>query len=376
GRFRGKRRLRAEDGADGSGNNRHGRDGEDLVLSVPPGTVVKEVRGDKETVLADLARPGQRVTVASGGRGGWGNTRFKSSTNQAPKIAQRGEPGEEKTIVLEMRLIADVGIIGYPNAGKSTLLAAASHAKPKIADYPFTTLEPVLGVVEVGSRSFVMAEIPGLIEGAHLGRGLGHDFLRHAMRTRIFVHLLSGTSASPLDDMLKVNRELALFDPELGRRRQIVAVNKIDLPEVRARLAEIQASLAGHGITPWLISAATGEGVAALMQELARALEAESRPAPEEREVAPVAVFRPAGVRARFKVSRIGDEFIIEAPELERLHGGPNTGREELIWQLDYQLRRLGIDRALERAGAQAGARLRLGDFTWEWVPKLRKKQK
>ena len=173
-------------------------------------------------------------------KGGWGNTHFVSSTNQAPHIAQKGEPGEEHSILLEMRLIADVGIIGYPNAGKSTLLAAATAARPKIDSYPFTTIEPVLGVVEVGQESFVMAEIPGLIEGAHLGRGLGHDFLRHALRTKILIHLISGSSASPVEDMMRVNEELALFDPALARKPQIVALNKIDLPEVQARLKEIK----------------------------------------------------------------------------------------------------------------------------------------
>ncbi len=240
-RYRQRKLQRAENGHNGSGSRKHGKDGEDLVLLVPPGTIVTEKTEDgTEVLLADLEKSGDKVLVAKGGKGGWGNTHFKSSTNQAPRIAQRGATGEEQTIRMEMRLIADVGIIGYPNAGKSTLLAAASAARPKVASYPFTTIEPVLGVVELGLDSFVMAEIPGLIEGAHLGRGLGHEFLRHAMRTKIFIHLISGTSESPIDDMLHVNEELDMFDASLLRKKQLIALNKIDLPEVQERLDVIK----------------------------------------------------------------------------------------------------------------------------------------
>ncbi len=230
-RFKPKALFRAEVGARGGSNKKHGRAGEDLILSVPPGTVVSQETTDGETILmADLENPGDNIKAARGGKGGWGNVHYTSSTNQAPHIAQKGEPGEELTILLEMRLLADVGIVGYPNAGKSTLLTAASAARPKIADYPFTTIEPVLGVVEVDRERFVMAEIPGLIQGAHLGKGLGHDFLRHVLRTKVLIHLISGSSASPIEDMVFVNEELAMFDPDLARKPQVVAVNKIDLP--------------------------------------------------------------------------------------------------------------------------------------------------
>ncbi|MDP2932061.1 MAG: Obg family GTPase CgtA, partial [Chloroflexota bacterium] len=193
--FKRKRFFRAADGENGSGSRKHGKRGVDLVITVPPGTMV--ALKTSGAIIADLVEPGQQVVIARGGKGGWGNARFASPSNQAPRIAHKGEPGEEKSIVLELKLIADVGIIGFPNVGKSSLLAAASAARPEIADYPFTTREPVLGVVNVGGKSFVLAEIPGLIEDAHLGRGLGHDFLRHAARTRVFIHLLDGTSASP-----------------------------------------------------------------------------------------------------------------------------------------------------------------------------------
>ena len=191
---------------------------------------------------------------------------FASSTNQAPQIAQRGEAGETISLVLEMRLIADIGIIGYPNVGKSTLLAAASAAKPKIASYPFTTIEPILGVVEVGQQSFVLAEIPGLLEGAHLGHGLGHDFLRHMARTRVLINMVDASSASPVEDMMQVNAELSLFDSALIQKPQLVAVNKIDLPEAQTRLAETRKAFAEVGIKVYLISAATGKGVTKLME--------------------------------------------------------------------------------------------------------------
>ena len=240
--FKQKRFYRANDGKDGRGKRQHGKKGENLVLTVPVGTMVlskTQIGGDD--LIADLEQPGQQAVVVKGGEGGLGNIHFASSTNQAPQIAQKGEVGEENSIILELRLIADVGIIGYPNVGKSTLLAAVSAAKPKIASYPFTTREPILGVAEVGPEGLVLAEIPGLIDGAHLGRGLGHDFLRHIVRTKILIHLIDGGSASPVEDMIRVNAELSLFDSALAQKPQLVAVNKIDLPQVQVQLAGTRA---------------------------------------------------------------------------------------------------------------------------------------
>lgn len=366
-RYRQKRLHRAESGRAGSGNKKHGRDGEHLILNVPPGTLVTALEGEEKVLIADLEKPGSELVVVKGGRGGWGNTHFTSSTNQAPKISQRGETGEEKDILLDMRLIADVGIIGYPNAGKSTLLAAASAAKPKVADYPFTTLEPVLGVVEIGMENFIMAEIPGLIAGAHSGRGLGQDFLRHAMRTKILIHLLSGTAASPIDDMLKVNEELALFDTALARKPQIVVINKIDLPEVQERLSGIKSELAAAGIKAWDISAAIGQGVPTLMKEAMKVLKAEADEGKVITEELPVKVFKPQPREPRVKVTRVGDEFIVSAPDLERIKGGAGVSPTELRWQLDYQFKRLGIDKALEKAGVKTGDKIRCGELSWEW---------
>lgn len=366
-RYRQRRLRKAEKGEPGGGRKCHGKNGVDLILEVPAGTIVtvKDENG-AETRLADLGAPGEEVIVAKGGRGGRANVHFASSTNQAPHIAQRGEPGTEAVIGLEMRLIADVGIIGYPNAGKSTLLAAASAAKPKIADYPFTTLEPILGVVETGTTSFVMAEIPGLIEGAHEGRGLGHDFLRHAMRTRMFVHVIAGDTGSPVNDMLQVNRELHEFDPELATRPQVVAVNKTDLDTVRERLPELRKIMKGAKVPAHFIAASTGDGVAALVEAVGERLEELHVEAEEE--PAEVKVFRPQPRRERYSFVREEDgSFTVSAPELERLYVAPGAGAGELRRQMTFQLQRMGAARDLEKAGIQLGDTVRCGEISWTW---------
>jgi GTP-binding protein len=363
-RYRQKRAYKAAPGQNGRGVRRHGRNGADIVLPVPPGTVVT-VAGDDDVISADLEKAGDEVVAAAGGKGGWGNVHYKSSTNQAPRIAQRGEAGQQRTVRLELRLIADVGIIGYPNAGKSTLLASASAARPRVAEYPFTTLEPVLGMVNIGDNEFVMAEIPGLIEGAHAGRGLGHEFLRHARRTRVFIHLVNGQSASPAADMIQLNEELGRYDPALLRQPQVVAVNKIDLPEVQARLEEVRGELEAAGVRAYCISAATGQGVAKLLAASAALL---VKPTVEKKPgAAPGKVFHPRPREAKIEVSRAGDGFVIAAPELERIYAGSDVGPGELRWQLNYRLKRLGADKALEKAGARPGDKIRCGDLTWEW---------
>ena len=360
--FKQKRFYRAADGENGKGKKKHGRKGEDLILTVPIGTVVwhKTQIGD-DALIADFEQPGQRVVVARGGKGGLGNTHFASSTNQAPQIAQKGEAGEENSIVLELRLIADIGIIGFPNVGKSTLLVAASAARPKIASYPFTTREPVLGVVEVGQQRFVLAEIPGLIDGAHLGRGLGHDFLRHIARTKMLIHLIDGSSVSPLEDMRQVNDELKLFDSALAQKPQLVVVNKIDLPEVQARLAQLKDAFAEAGAMPFFISAATGEGVSALMAEAMKVL-AEVAVKVKAGERLPRKVFRPQPRTTGARVHKEGDTFVVVAPELERMVARPGVSH-----QLKRQLSRLGVSRALEKAGVKPGDRVRCGNLEWEW---------
>ena len=365
--FSRKRFYRAAAGKDGRGKRKHGKKGENLLLAVPAGTVVSyktQIGGD--ALEADLEQPGQQAVVAKGGKGGLGNTHFTSSTNQAPELAQKGEPGEENSIILEMRLIADVGIIGYPNVGKSTLLAAASAARPKIASYPFTTREPILGVVEVGQRSFVLAEIPGLIDGAHLGRGLGHDFLRHIVRTKILIHLIDGSSASPVENMIQVNAELGLFDSALAQKPQLIVVNKIDLSQVQARLAEIQDAFSSVGTTPLFVSAATGEGVAELMAETLKALHSVTVDGGASEKI-PMKVFRPQPRSIGSRVHKEGDTFVVVAPELERIVARTDVTGPEVRWQLKRQLARLGVSKALERAGIKPGDRVRCGNLEWDW---------
>jgi len=289
-RFR--RHYRAGRGGHGKGKNQHGRKGEDLALKVPRGTVVR--CKDTGEVLADLTEEGVRVLVARGGRGGWGNAHFATSTNRAPRIAQKGEPGEGRWLVLDLKLIADVGLVGKPNVGKSTLLSRVSAARPKIAEYPFTSTEPVLGVVELGCHSFVLADIPGLIEGAHRGRGLGHEFLRHIERTRILIHLLDGKATNPLSDLEEITKELELFNPELLIKPQLVAVNKIDLPSVRKHLPQLKESLAQQDRPLFFISALTGEGVPELLARVSNLLaQAQEQPEEPERPAEGFKVFRP-----------------------------------------------------------------------------------
>jgi len=366
-KFRQKRLYRAGDGKNGRGQKKHGRNGEDVVLTVPVGTIVaQKTQVSDDALLADLEEPGQQVAVAKGGKGGLGNTRFSSATSQAPRIAQRGEAGAESSIILELRLIADVGIIGYPNVGKSTLLAAASAARPKIAGYPFTTREPVLGVVEVGKQSFVLAEIPGLIADAHLGRGLGHDFLRHTVRTKMLIHLVDGSAESPVEDMMRVNTELSLFDSSLVQKPQLVAVNKIDLPPVQARLTELETAFRDAGIKVLFVSAETGENVAELMAETAKILGQMAVEGEAGKRVIKK-VFRPQPKVSGASVHKEGDTFVIAAPEVERLVAEGGVISPEVRRQLKRRLARLGVSRALAKAGIKTGDKVRCGTLEWEW---------
>lgn len=282
-----QKQYRAGRGEHGRGKDQHGRRGEDRVIAVPVGTVIRDARTGE--ILVDLKAPGERVVVATGGRGGKGNAHFVSSTNRSPRQAQPGLSGEERELDIELRLLADVGIIGLPNVGKSTLIAAISAARPKIADYPFTTLVPNLGVVTYGEgKSFVVADIPGLIEGAHRGEGLGHKFLKHVSRTSLLIHLLDASNIreqDPLADWVAINRELKLFDPALAEKPQIIVANKIDLPEGRAKLQLLERLLAPALIPFCAISAVTGEGLLELKRLIGVRLE-EAKTDKGERRVA------------------------------------------------------------------------------------------
>ncbi len=363
----GRRRVyRAEHGLGGQGSDKHGRNGEDLVLKVPPGTQVSEISAETDTVFrGDLTEHGQRLLVARGGIGGWGNARFATSVHQAPRIAQKGQAGEEVRLRLDLKLLADVGIVGLPNAGKSTLLAQVSAARPKIGDYPFTTIEPSLGVVDVGWQRFVMADIPGLIEGASAGVGLGLDFLRHIERTRLILHLVDGSSPDPLADMQTVNAELLEYGHGLQERPQIVAVNKVDRPDVKANVEHIKERFAAAGLAPFVISAAGGVGVAELMEVIAGTLpEIEAAEGRVPQEETRLEVLRPLEGRLRivpengaFRV--LGDREVAFA---EMMPLESDEGRAE-VWR---RFQRWGVTGALKRAGAKTGDRVRLGQVELE----------
>jgi len=267
--------IRAKNGLNGSGNNRTGKGADDIVMKVPGGTVIKDFETGE--IIADLIASGQTICIAKGGKGGRGNAHFVSSTHQSPREAEDGEPGEEKTLILELKLLADVGLVGYPNAGKSTLLSRISHAKPKIADYPFTTLNPILGQVRVGEgKSFVVADLPGLIENAHQGIGLGHEFLRHIERTKVLIHIVDIApldGSDPVHNFEAINKELELYDPLLLERPQIVVLNKIDLLPTKRLPNKIKKELSGRGYEVLLISSLTGEGLKELLYTISQKLD-------------------------------------------------------------------------------------------------------
>jgi GTPase len=366
--FQHRRAFKAENGQGGMNKNKHGKDGANLVLQVPPGTLVylKSRFGD-EDLVADLESHGQEAVVARGGNGGFGNIHFATSTNQTPHIAQPGVSGQEVIAVLELRLIADVGIIGYPNVGKSSLLAALSAAKPKIADYPFTTLEPELGVVKVDSQSFVLAEIPGLIEGAHAGKGLGHEFLRHAMRTKALIHLVDGRSASPLDDMIRVNNELALFDAPLAKRPQVVAINKVDLPEVQTRVNELTSAFKEADITPIFISAYEKIGLSELVKATWKLLETANIREKILVPPTPTKIFRPKPVDRGVTVRRKGQYFILTDPAVERLLDKLDLENPEDLEEFNRNLDKFGINKMLKSSGVKNGDTIITGKMEWEW---------
>ncbi len=359
--FKKRAHFKAQSGQHGRGKKQAGKSGQDLYIPVPLGTVVRDANTGE--FIADLVEPGQKVLVAKGGKGGRGNAAFATPVNQAPRFAERGEPGQERWLYLELKLIADVGIVGVPNAGKSTLLAAVSAARPKIAPYPFTTLEPNLGVVTVGDYDFVLADIPGLIEGAHKGAGLGHKFLRHIERTRVIIHLLDGLSPNPLRDFEAINKELALFSERLAAKPQIVAFNKMDIPEVREKWPQVRDALveAGYGVYP--ISAATGEGVWELMKAVAALLQEMPKELPPlEEEIVPVTKKAPP-----FMVIKEGEVWRVTGQEVEKIAATVNWDQEEALALFHRKLEKLGVIRALRKMGIQDGDTVIIGNVELEW---------
>ncbi len=360
--FQHKHHFKAGKGANGGNFNRTGASGADLELEVAPGTIARDTATG--STIADLTLLGQRVVVAHGGRGGRGNARFKSSTNQAPRVAEKGAPGEEHWISLELKLIADVGIVGVPNAGKSTLLSVISAARPKIANYPFTTLSPNIGVAAVGDREIVFADIPGLVEGAHMGVGLGHSFLRHIQRTRLLVHLLDGEHDNPVGDYVQTNTELALYDPALAQKPQIVVLNKIDLPQAETALPRIRREIRRHGNTVMAVSAATHQGVRDLLNAVAQSLDTLPSEAPEIE----TPVFRPADDENAFKILREGQAYRVVGQRIERAAAMTYWEYDEAVERFQRILHVLGIAEALRAAGVAKGDTVLIGDYELEWA--------
>ncbi len=380
--FRYQPRYKAERGGHGQGGKRHGKNGEDRVIKVPVGTQVF----DDETgeLLVDLVEPGQRWLAARGGRGGRGNARFVTPQRQAPAFAEKGESGEERWLRLELKLLADVGLVGYPNAGKSTLISVISAARPKIADYPFTTLVPNLGVVSIEEgKSFVVADIPGLIEGAHAGVGLGHDFLRHVERTQVLAHIVDASGRegrSPVDDLRVIDRELEAYGAGLSERPQIIVANKMDLPEARENLPAIEAYGAERGREVIPISAVTGEGVRKLVFALWQEVEKARGIAAKEREQQAAEVqhtFRAAADRPErrrgprldeFEIRVEADGFVVEGEGIRNLLERLDFNHEGSLRYFQSLMARIGLNEALRRKGASHGDLVRIYDFEFEFM--------
>ena len=366
--FRYKRKYTAPNGADGEGGRRRGKNGEDLIILVPRGTVVRDA--DTNEIIKDMSDSADFV-LCKGGRGGWGNKHFATPTRQVPRFAKAGLPGESHDVVLELKLLADVGLVGFPNVGKSTLLSVTSNARPKIANYHFTTLFPNLGVIYVDEGvSFVMADIPGIIEGAADGLGLGHDFLRHIDRCRLLVHIVDVSGSEdrdPVEDFEKINAELAQYSPDLAARPMIVAANKLDLiPEGSDNLTRLKEYVTDLGYEFYEISAATHQGTRQLMQTVAAKL----------RELPPVTVYEPeyvkplaeAGEAEDLQIQQYDDLWVVSGPWLERLLGDINFEDYESRMYFDRQLRKSGLFDRLEAMGIQDGDTVSLYDLEFEYA--------
>lgn len=360
GDYRFTKSVAAKHGGAGARRDRTGRSGEDAILRVPPGTIVRDV-GTAQTV-ADLVAPGDEVVLARGGRGGRGNARFASSTRRVPRIAEDGQAGEERELELELKLIADVGLVGMPNAGKSSLLAALTRAKPKIAAYPFTTLSPNLGVLRLDYRELVVADIPGLIEGAHAGAGLGEEFLRHIERTRLLVHVIDASRPDPLADRATIEAELRAYGRDLATLPRIVALNKVDLPEAAARAADLRPRLGGD--VAFEVSALAGTGI----PELARGILAACPPRPQVEPAAP-AERRIAFTRSGrdWNVVREDGGFRISGDRVERLAAGMDWASPDAAAYFQQLLERSGIEQELRTLGIREGDTVRIGKLELEW---------
>ena len=361
--FRYKRKFVAADGENGGPSNMTGKSAKNLIVDVPPGTIIyDDLTGE---LLGDLVEAGEELRVCKGGRGGLGNQHFATARNQAPRTAEKGEPAEERNLRLELKLLADVGIVGVPNAGKSSFLAAVTNATPKIADYPFTTIEPNLGVANLDEEtSLILADIPGLIEGAHEGVGLGYAFLKHIQRTRVLIHVLDGMAEDALADFSQINSELALFDPALGKKPQIVAFNKVDLPDVKEKWTNLKKALSKKGFAVYAISTVTHENLKEVLWKAHELLQI----APEVEVVeTKIPLYKPQQDPRDFKVTREGDGWRVSGAAIER-------AADMTYWEHDGSVRRfhhlmvtLGVDEALRREGIENGDTVYIKDYELEW---------
>jgi GTP-binding protein len=361
-KFRHKGLFAADDGRRGGAKDQTGRSAENLVIEVPPGTIATDISTNE--VIADLTEAGQEIVILKGGRGGRGNTRFATSRNQAPRMAEKGEPGDEKTIHLELRLIADVGVIGMPNAGKSSFLAAVTNAKPKIADYAFTTLVPNLGVALIGDETIVLADIPGLIEGAHTGLGLGDTFLRHIQRTRVLIHLLDGSSDAPLADYSQINTELSLFDPELGNKPQVVVINKIDMPDVNQRKEELKSIFKSKGITIMFISALARTDLMPVLYKAKQVLEK----TPEVEINKEMPVYRPQSKERVYAIERTSKGWTVSGGAIERAAAMTYWENFSSVRRFQRIMDSMGIAEELKTRGVTEGDTVIIGEHELEWA--------
>ncbi len=361
--FRYKDRYIGDEGGKGGPSQMSGRYAKNTVIPVPPGTLVYDANtGD---LICDLTEIGQLFVIAKGGRGGRGNQHFATSAHQVPKMGERGEPGEERSLRLELKLIADVGIIGLPNVGKSSLLAAATNANPKIGDYPFTTLDPNLGVAELNmDTTLVLADIPGLVEGAHLGIGLGDAFLRHIQRTRVLIHVLDGMSEDILSDFSQTNSELALYDPHLAEKPQLVAVNKIDQPEVIERWPKIKRALEKRGYQVMSISALARTNVTELLWKATELLQK----APEAPAEEGMPIYRPNEDTRTFTIERTSKGWVVHSTALERAAAMTYWEYEGPVRRFQKLMATIGLEKALREAGIQEGDMVYIADYELEWT--------
>ncbi|WP_066194400.1 MULTISPECIES: GTPase ObgE [Gracilibacillus] len=369
--FRYQKHFKAKRGGNGMGKGMHGKNADPLVLHVPQGTTVKDVNSGE--VIADLLEHGQRAVIAKAGRGGRGNIRFATAKNPAPDISEKGEPGMERDIQIELKLIADVGLVGFPSVGKSTLLSTVSAARPKIADYHFTTLSPNLGVVDTADqRSFVLADLPGLIEGAHQGVGLGQQFLRHIERTRVILHVIDMAATEgrdPYQDFLTINNELAAYDPSLLERPMIIAANKMDLPEAEEQLALFKEQLTEKDYPIFPISTVTNQGLRKLLFAVADQLDQipkNTKPIEEQEERV---VYRFEKGERPFAITRDPDgAYVLYGERIEKLFKMTNFAHDESIQRFSRQLRGMGVDDALRERGAKDGDTVRLLEYEFEFM--------